>query len=324
MRQDMVIALLKAGLSADSALVRTIALQMMAGERRAEHTTLADRIETVIESASAAGSKQHLASKAGPLLAEMRPARTLGQMTLTPATRLCIERFIAEQRSSERLAEHGLRPRRTMLLVGAPGNGKTCLAGAIAQALDRPLLAIRYETLIGSYLGETGARLAQVFEHAGATRCVLLLDEADALARSRNEPHETGEIKRVVNMLLLQIDAMAAHAIVIGATNDPGAIDRAAWRRFEVALSLDEPDSREKTRYLVATIEHYGVQWATETTPETFIARVEPRSFAETEALALDLARETVLDGPKRVVDITIDRVLTAWAARENARARAQ
>ncbi|HEX7668065.1 MAG TPA: ATP-binding protein, partial [Polyangiaceae bacterium] len=138
-----------------------------------------------------------------------------------------------------------LEPRHRLLFIGPPGNGKTSLAEAIAGELSLPLLRVRYDAVIGSYLGETASRLARLFDHVRTRQCVLFFDEFDALGKERGDEHETGEIKRVVNSLLLSIDALPSYVVVIGASNHPELLDRAVWRRFQVRIELPPPGPAE-------------------------------------------------------------------------------
>src|SRR5699024_10533151 len=112
---------------------------------------------------------------------------------------------------------HGLDPRHRVMLVGPPGNGKTSLAEAIAEALAVPFFVIRYEALIGSYLGETANRLKCVFDYVRTTPCVVFFDEFDAVGKERGDTHETGEIKRVVSSLLMHVDELPSYTVIIAA-----------------------------------------------------------------------------------------------------------
>jgi SpoVK/Ycf46/Vps4 family AAA+-type ATPase len=134
-------------------------------------------------------------------------------------------------------------------LVGPPGNGKTSLAEAVAEALAVPFFVVHYETMIGSFLGETAGRLKRVFDYARTTPCVLFFDEFDAVGKERGDIHETGEIKRVVTSLLMQIDDLPSYTIVIAATNHAELLDRAVWRRFQLRLGLPTPTTKELTGY---------------------------------------------------------------------------
>ena len=136
------------------------------------------------------------------------------------------------------------------MLDGPPGNGKTTLAEAIACETMLPFYVVRYEGVVASFLGETASRLDAVFDFARTRRCVLFLDEFDSIAKERSDAHETGEIKRVVSTLLLQIDRLPAHVVVVCSTNHSELLDRAAWRRFQLRLELDAPTRTEATEFL--------------------------------------------------------------------------
>ena len=319
MRRDQTIAMVRAGLTGNQTEARTIALQMVATAKRAGHTGVAERIEQVIKNAAGkTGVQARGTAKGAQHLAEMSKLRTLKEMVLDDNVRITIERLIEEQKQEEKLALEGLDPRHRILLVGPPGNGKTCLAGAIADALERPLYAVRYESVIGSYLGETGARMVQIFEYVREKPCVILFDEMDAVARSRSDKQETGEMKRVVNMLLLQIDAVPAHTIVIGATNHAESIDRAAWRRFQVRIGLEAPKPKILQGYIDGLVGKR--EWGSDTNSKDIIEKAKPESFAEAEELAFDIAREAVLHGNGAVTNEGVETVLLAWKARNKAK----
>ena len=147
---------------------------------------------------------------------------------------------------------HGIEPRNLRILfVGPPGTGKTTLAEAIAEAISVPLFVVRYEFYLnGDYLGETASRLKRIADYAKTTPCVLFFDEFDAIGKWRGDIHETGEIKRVVSTLLMQIDELPSYTLVAAATNHPELLDRAAWRRFQVRVQLKLPNHKELAEYL--------------------------------------------------------------------------
>jgi AAA+ superfamily predicted ATPase len=183
-----------------------------------------------------------------------------------------------------------------MLLIGAPGNGKTSLAEAIAGELASPLLVVRYDAVIGSYLGETASRLARLFEYVRTLRCVLFFDEFDTLGKERGDTQETGEIKRVVSSLLLSIDALPSYVVVIAATNHPELLDRAVWRRFQLRLELPLPGPAERRAF----IEKFESRSNLEIGFSTHIVRerLAGMSYAELEELCMDIRRRVILAGP--------------------------
>ena len=154
-------------------------------------------------------------------IAEIVPRRRLEDLILPDVVRRAATQLVEEQQRASVLRAHGLEPRHRVLLVGPPGTGKTSMAEAIAEAVAVQLFVVRYEAMIGSYLGETAARLKRVFDYARTTPCVLFFDEFDAIGKERGDIHETGEIKRVVTSLLMQVDDLPSYTIVIGAPITP-------------------------------------------------------------------------------------------------------
>lgn len=142
----------------------------------------------------------------------------------------------------DRLLEAGLAPTRTALLVGDPGVGKTLAARWIARELDLPLLTLDLSSVMSSFLGRTGANIRRVLEYARATPSVLLLDELDAVAKRRDDATEVGELKRLVTVLLQEIDSWPEGALLLAATNHSDLLDPAVWRRFDLVVDFPAPD----------------------------------------------------------------------------------
>ena len=174
-RADLILTLIKASRQGDEVQVRKAVEALAADERAKNHTILADRLLAQLQS----GNGRHVRqtpllsrSAAGPLVAETVPARSLSDLTLSAAAEEAVTELVSEQHRADLLRSYSLEPRNRVLLAGPPGNGKTTLAEALAHALNVPFLVVRYEAVIGSYLGETAQRIAQVFEHASsATVC---------------------------------------------------------------------------------------------------------------------------------------------------------
>jgi SpoVK/Ycf46/Vps4 family AAA+-type ATPase len=161
-----------------------------------------------------------------------------------PRVTAAIETFIEEWANFEALSAIDLQPPKTCLIYGAPGTGKTRLALWIAYKLDLPVVLVRLDGLVSSFLGTTARNIGNLFAFANRHRCLLLLDEFDAIAKLRDDPQEVGEIKRVVNALLQNLDARKDLGFTIGITNHERLLDPAVWRRFEVQLEIPKPDSQ--------------------------------------------------------------------------------
>ncbi|MCP3380120.1 MULTISPECIES: AAA family ATPase [unclassified Bradyrhizobium] len=153
-----------------------------------------------------------------------------------------VEGLLREWTNEAALQAIGVSPTRTLLIYGPPGSGKTVTAHYIAGRLNLPLVTARIDGLISSFLGTTARNIANLFDFSNRYACVLLLDEFDALAKLRDDPQEIGEIKRVVNTLLQNLDLRRSFGVTIAITNHDRLLDPAVWRRFETHLQLGEPD----------------------------------------------------------------------------------
>lgn len=319
-RSDLLIALVRAGTAGDKKAVRTAAETIIAEERAKQHNVLADRLTTAIQ---VNGNGTYTASgltetviRGRDFIAEINPRRRLDDLLLPDICRRAVHELIEEQQRASLLRAHGLDPRHRVLLVGPPGNGKTSLAEAIAEALAVSFFVVRYEAIIGSYLGETAGRLKRVFDYARTTPCVLFFDEFDALAKERGDIHETGEIKRVVTSLLMQVDDLPSYTVVISATNHAELLDRAVWRRFQLRLGLPAPTANQLTRYferfLKALDEKPGIA------ASLLANRIGLVSYAEAEQFTMDVRRQAILAMKSRPLKAIIEDQLRVWEAREN------
>jgi len=317
-RSDLLISLVKAGTSGDRRGFRTAAEAIIAEERAKHHGVLADRLSTAIQANGVGqgmlGGMTDPVNRGRDFISEVTPRRQLDDLVLSDVARQGIEQLIEEQQRADVLRAHGIEPRSRVLLVGPPGNGKTTVAEAIAEAVAVSLFVVRYESMIGSYLGETAARLKRVFDYARTTPCVLFFDEFDAIGKERGDIHETGEIKRVVSSLLMQIDELPSYTIVAAATNHPELLDRAAWRRFQLRVTLPLPTYKELSAYVEAFIARFGEGAGV---PAASIAKRLGRiSFAEAEQFCLDVRRRQVLAMGQRSLKHIVDDQLRLWAAR--------
>ncbi len=242
---------------------------------------------------AAARSKHLVPNDILELVHDIKPRRRLSDLVLAPALREQLDELIDEQANTGLLRSNSLEPRHTILLVGPPGNGKTSLAEAIATELGRLFLTVRYEALIGSYLGETATRLRKVIDYADRTPCVLFFDEFDAVGKERGDAQETGEMKRVVSSLLVQMESLPASSIVVCATNHPEMLDRAMWRRFELKLLVEPPGPAELRVFYARLAEFVGDQKFI--SEAEYIEMMKGENYSELEAFALDVRRKLVL-----------------------------
>lgn len=247
------------------------------------------------------------------LFYEQEPERRVSDLVLPIEVRHAVGQLTEEHYRRDLLRSHGVEPRHRVLLVGPPGGGKTSLAEALATELAVPLLSVRYEGLIGSFLGETASRMEALFDAVRVRPCVLFFD-VDVVAKERGDTHETGEIKRVVSSLLLQVDRLPSHVVVIAATNHAELLDRAVWRRMQLRLNLPHPTRAGKIEWLQAWSAKSGIRLGL--TPRTIADILGRVSFAELEEFALDIQRRSILSGPEPDDVAVTQQVLKQWAVR--------
>lgn len=159
-----------------------------------------------------------------------------------PSVQRFLEQILSERRHFDELTEHGLSPTRSIIFTGPPGVGKTLAARWIARELHRPLLTLDLSAVMSSFLGRTGANVRHVLDYAKSVDGVLLLDELDSIAKRRDDATDVGELKRLVTVLLQEIDDWPATGLLIAATNHAGLLDPAVWRRFEMRVEFPMPN----------------------------------------------------------------------------------
>ena len=317
-RADLIVNLVKAGSEGDQQLFRTTVEAMAAEERAKQHHQLADRLVQNLKSATPRGRTAEVIRAHdgghGGLLYEIDPVRSLASMLLNDDIKAACQELIEEQQRRDLLRSYGLEPRHRMLLSGPPGNGKTSLAEAVAHQLMAPLFVVRYEAVIGSFLGETSSRLKRLFDFVRTHQCVLFFDEFDTLGKERGDTHETGEIKRVVSSLLLQIDALPSHVVVITATNHAELLDRAVWRRFQLRLEMPAPTLAQKEDWFRRLQDKLEMPLGM--TPKSLAAKLNVGSFSDLEQFCEDVQRRYVLSLPNANLKSILQERLMQWQLR--------
>lgn len=315
-RSDLLVSLIKAGASGDRSSLTSTVEALVAEERAKSHNVLADRLHRALQSVPVTTSSElRRPSAAGrDFVIESEPRATLDSLILTLPAEQLTRQLIEEQRRADLLRAQGMQPRHRVLLSGPPGNGKTSIAEAIAEAVAVPLLTVRYDALVGAYLGETNARLAHLFEYVRATPCVLFFDEFDAVGKERGDVHETGEIKRVVSFLLMQLDQLPSYVIVVAATNHAELLDRAVWRRFQLRIDMPLP-----TRDAMAVlIDRFFDAWPESPgmTAKAVATQMGQTSFAEVFEFCQNIRRRHILSQGGETLKSVLAQELRLWKTR--------
>lgn len=303
-RADLLCDIIRYGLNNDSINFRKAAEAICAEERANQHGVLATKIEGMLRISAKNPMRDTAASptrngNGDSIVSEKIPEKKLNELLLPPSIVDNCNELIEEHMRADLLRSHGLEPRNKILLIGPPGNGKTSLAEAMAEALMLPILTVKYESLVGAYLGETASRLGKLFDYVKTRQCVLFFDEFETIGKERGDTHETGEIKRVVSSLLLQIDALPSYVIAIAATNHESLLDKAAWRRFQIKMELPKPSRSDLEKWFELFEDrnaHNGFSFGY--AYSTLAKRQLGRSYAEAEEFALSVYRQFVLRLP--------------------------
>lgn len=314
-RADLLLQLVEAALNSDDARVRSIVESLSAEEQAKKHTVLANDLNNLLDHVRRKPSPSPSALREG--LTEVLPKRRLSELVLPITVREEIELLIEEQHRADVLRTYNLEPRNRVLLVGPPGNGKTTCAEAIASELSVPLIPLSYESIITSYFGETSARLGRFIEQVRRMHCVLLVDEFDTLAKERGDKDDSGEIKRVVSTLLLQLDSLPSHVILCAATNHSELLDRAVWRRFQLRLTLPAPSRDQRVEFAQSVIDRLALRLGR--TPRTVIDKIGPASYAEIEEFFIELKRRQLLRydlGSDIDSSQEVDKLIRSWKSR--------
>lgn len=266
-------ALVRSHAEGDDARFYSIALQVAAKEARSGNTRFAAELRKLVDEAKAKPLSRRakvlpLAQPRGELaglLSVTYPKHRLPDMVLDGPVRKKIERVLLEQRQRDALGEHGFSPQRKLLLVGAPGTGKTMTAGVLAGELKLPLFAIQLDGLITKFMGETAAKLRLIFDAIAETRAVYFFDEFDALGSERGTKNDVGEIRRVLNSFLQFLEQDESDSLVIAATNHPALLDRALFRRFDSVIEYALPSdavAEKVMRARLALLDTSRVEWS--------------------------------------------------------------
>ena len=229
----------------------TIALQIAAHEARLGHTNLANDIRKIIESSKNNKPRlKRIDSNLQGLFLEIYPQERLSDLVVAPQIKERIERIIHEFTYKDKLFKHNLENRRKIMFSGNPGTGKTMTASIIANELKLPIYVVLMDKIVTKYMGETSAKLRQIFDFIEDVPAVYLFDEFDAIGGQRGKDNEVGEMRRVLNSFLQFIERDHSDSLIIAATNNLELLDQALFRRFDDVIHYQLPTDNEKIQLL--------------------------------------------------------------------------
>lgn len=311
-------ALLESHLNGDDERFYSVAMQVAAHEAKRGHGKLAEELRALVDQTKsrrgldlpASGGATPISRPRGELanlLAVSYPKSRIGDMVLDDVLTDQLNRIIREQRQASHILAHGLVPRRKLLLMGPPGTGKTMTASVLAGELGLPLFQVRFDGLITKYMGETAAKLRQIFDATDRTRGVYFFDEFDAIGSQRGLSNDVGETRRILNSFLLMIEQDASHSLIVAATNHPEILDHALFRRFDDVLHYELPDESHIASILksrLALLAVKGVSWKR-------LARLAAGlSYAEVTRATDETLKDALIEGREDVTESDIRNTL--------------
>lgn len=324
-RADLLKKLIQSYQKRDDRAFREAAAEIIEEERKKHHIVLANELERMLKNGNGHvehGQQPNLepfgaiprdVDKGISLLETKWTNRYLDDLILSKEIRNSIERLIREFREWEVLEANGLLPVRRVLFCGPSGCGKTAAAEAIAAELGLPLLYVRFDAVVSSLLGETAANLRRVFDYAQRGQWVMFFDEFDAIGRSRDDPTEHSEIKRVVNSYLQIVDNFSGRSLVIAATNFEQALDPAAWRRFDDVIRFEKP-TNEQLKHLVK--KRLVPLKFNDSQVVEIVSHLSGSTYADAERVCLDIRKSCAIQGNRQVKQEDVAEAISRYSYR--------
>jgi len=306
-------SLIKSHFSNETERFYTIALQLAAHEAKKGHTSLAHSIRELIDLERKKGGPKILRfplDLKGLVLPE-KPETTKNTLVIGSELKERINLVIQEYKQQSKLKSFGLSHRRKIMLIGPPGTGKTMTAKVLAHELHLSLYIIQVDKLVTKFMGETSAKLRQIFDLIEKEHGVYLFDEFDAIGGERSLDNDVGEMRRVLNSFLQFIELDSSDSLIVAATNNPKLLDKALFRRFDDILYYDYPNEDEVKKLILNTLNDFKpskLEW------KPILNKTKSLSHAEIVLGCTDAIKKSILGNKKKtttkvIVDMLEQRV---------------
>jgi AAA+ superfamily predicted ATPase len=311
--------LIKSGVQGDAAGFRLASEAVIKEEREKNHHLLANDLERLLYGGHATTGygirKLHNLPSLPTnkdnglaLLEERAVVREEKDIILSDATQSALDEILMEHNRADTLRAYGMQPAQKLLFCGPPGCGKTLAAEVIANALSMPLVLVRLDSVISSFLGETAANLRKVFDYIAQQPVVALFDEFDALTKDRGDSADHGELKRSVNAVLQMMDGYRGESILIATTNYETLLDKAVWRRFDEVVRFEMPNLEQIKRLL--TLKLSGIRRNFEADDAQVASLFKGMSHADIERVLRRAVKEMILSGREFMEKSHLDTAL--------------
>jgi len=314
---DHIKNLIKAYIDRDDEKFKTVVLQIAAYEAKHGHETFARELKQYVEKIGASKASILRISQQNPMLYMAVPSDRLSDLIVSSDILERINRILNEFRNRNKLKKYGLSNRRKILIEGKPGTGKTFTASVIASELNLPIYSIQMDKVVTKFMGETSAKLRQVFDTMESLTGVYFFDEFDAIGADRNLDNEVGEARRILNSFLQFIEQDTSDSIIIAATNNQKLLDQALFRRFDDVLHYSMPTMDEVKRLFELKLGTYDSRVEI---PQALLEKAHSLSHAEIIRVCDDAIKASILQSSKistRELGRLIDERMAAYYAKE-------
>ncbi len=295
---EQIKSLLRSHFDNDSERFLTISLQVAAHEARQGHSALAEEIKGLVDKNKSSRTRViTLHPDLSDLILQTEPDTKLPEIIVNDSIKNRIVRLLKEHHQKTKIQQFGLENRRKLLISGPPGTGKTLTASIIAGELNLPLYTILVDKLITKYMGETAAKLRQIFEIIARQKGVYLFDEFDAIGAERGRENEVGEMRRVLNAFLQFIEHDKSDSFIIAATNNPGILDKALFRRFDDVLYYNLPEKNQIVQLIQNRLGTFKGSYHLESLAD----EINALSHSDICQACDDAIKDAILDGKNKV-----------------------
>jgi len=314
---DQIKSLIKAHIDSDNDKFKTVVLQIAAYEAKHGHDTFARELkQTADKIGKTKGTVLRLNNPNGMFLMEI-PSNRLNDLIVSEELSNRIFRILSEFRNKSKLEKYGLSNRRKILLEGRPGTGKTFTASVIASELDLPLYTVQMDKVVTKFMGETSAKLRQIFDSIAISTGVYFFDEFDAIGADRGLDNEVGEARRILNSFLQFIEQDTSESIIIAATNNQKLLDQALFRRFDDVLHYAMPSESEIVRLFDYKLKSYDRYFFVSS---DLVSKAKSLSHAEIIRACDDAIKHSILNGTsidnEQLMKL-LDERIDAYSAKE-------